>query len=89
MIEEDFHAERRVTDTENEVIVFVAGYPRSVEGEWSSNRVWFCKVTKRGLTVEDWHGASKRAALRHARRAWQKAWDKKWFDDHGYPRVIS
>lgn len=84
---DDYYAERRIKHEENETIVFENGYPRSRPGGWPSDRVWFCKVTKDGLTVEDW-ATQKRAALRGARKAWKKAKAEKWFEQHGYPRVV-
>lgn len=86
--EEDYHAEKRVADNDNETIVFQAGYTKSTPGGWPAERVWFCRVTKQGLTVED-YAKKKRTALRLARKAWQKAKDKQWREQYGYPRVIT
>lgn len=85
---DDYYAEKRFpNDRDNEIIVFVSGYPRSLPGGWPSSRMWFCKVTKDGLTVED-YATEKRAALRGARKAWKKAQNKQWMEQHGYPRIV-
>lgn len=85
--EGSWYAERRFpNDKDNETIALVSGYPRN-NGGWPSSRVWFCRITKDGLTVED-YATEKRAALRITRRAWRKARDKKWSEQYGYPRVI-
>lgn len=85
---EDYFAEKRIpTDRENETIVFVAGYPKSRPGGWPSDRVWFCRITKDGLTVED-YATDKRRALRDTRKAWKKAREEKFQAAYGYPRVI-
>lgn len=85
---DDYYAERRLKDKENEIIVFEKGYPRSFPGGWPSESRWFCKVTKDGLTVEDW-ATKKGAALRGARRAWKKIHNQKWVEQYGYPRVVT
>lgn len=77
-----FSEEKRVVDLDNEVVIFEAGYTRH-----TANRVWFCRVSKRGLCVED-YANTKRAALRLARRAWKKSQSKLDQDTYGYPRVV-
>lgn len=73
-----FPRETRVEDVDNETVVFEAGWVYS-------DRVWFCKVTKRELCVEN-YATTKRGALRLARRAWRKSKDKTDQDKFGYPR---
>lgn len=87
IVEEDYHAEKRVADVENEIIIFEAGYTRSTPGGWPGERVWFCAVSKQGITVED-YATRKRTALRYARKAWKKAKEKQWREQYGYPRVV-
>jgi hypothetical protein len=82
---EHWDDERRYEDPENETIVFE--YGDTYGNPFESKRVWFCRVTKNGLTVEDYN-TTKRSALRDARRSWRKAKDQKFQEQHGYPKVI-
>lgn len=57
------------------------------EGYLGLNRGYFCKVSQKETCVEAF-GATKRQALRLARRAWYKETEKKRQIKIGYPRVM-
>lgn len=86
--QELWYAEKRIRDVDNEIVVFEAGYTRGKPGGWPGDRVWFCCVTKNGLTVED-YATTKRAALRDARKSWRKINQKGWQEQYGYPRKVN
>lgn len=68
-----------VEDQSNELIYLTEG--------WCSNdRGWFCRLERRGISVEAF-GSTKRQALRIARRFWYKSADLRE-SDCILPRVV-
>lgn len=81
--EGDHYTDRSFTmneDRGNELVSFTAGWLGLSLG-------WYVQVSKRGLCVVEF-GASKRSALRYARRAWRKEWNKISTNEKGYPKVV-
>lgn len=74
--------EIRLNDPENETIIFITGYTTDL----FTGRVWFCKLDRNGICVED-YGQTKRAALRHVRKAWKKLDRERAKKNRCYPKV--